>query len=291
MKKIYILAVALVAFAFTGTAQLIEDDMDFYDMAIDISSQSPNYINWSGASGGSEDAFVTDAIAIGARSLSIGNNTTSDVLLLTGNLDGGQYTFSFDYYVTDNSTGFYGLMETDDTGTPVFTITFYPNQAGGGVDEIRVGATVAGTFVLPRDTWVKMTHLIDLDNDTIVVLMDGVEIYSAAYGSTLFGAVDLWSVDSSCDNYFDNFFLDIGLLSYEGFETKGFSTAMRNGQLTLSANEVIDTVAIYNMLGQEVYNARLGAASATINMSEFANGTYIVRASINGTVGSIKVIK
>ncbi|MCF6307486.1 MAG: T9SS type A sorting domain-containing protein [Flavobacteriaceae bacterium] len=291
MKKIYILAVALVAFAFTGTSQLIDDDMDFYDNAIDISSQSPTFDNWSGASGTTEDAFTTDVIAIGTKSLLIGNNTTSDVLLLTGNLNGGQYTFSFDYYVTDGATGFYGLMETDDSSNPAFSVTFYPNQGGAGVDEIRVGGGVAGTYDMPKDTWVKMTHLIDLDADNITVLMDGVEIYNAAYGSTLFGAVDLWSVDGSCENYFDNFFLDEGILATESFDTKGFVTSMRNGQLTLQANEVIDNVAIYNMLGQEVYNSKLGATSSTINMSSFANGTYIVRASINGTVGSIKVIK
>ncbi|PHS64909.1 MAG: hypothetical protein COB12_07490 [Flavobacterium sp.] len=291
MKKIYILAVALVAFAFTGTSQIIEDDMDFYDNAIDISSQSPTFDNWSGTSGTTEDGFTTDVIAIGIKSLLIGNNATSDVILQAGNQNGGQYTFSFDYYVADGATGFYGLMETNDTGTPVFTLTFYPNQGGAGVDEIRVGTGVVGTFDMPKDTWVKMTHLIDLDADTIVVLMDGVEIYNDAYGSTLFGAVDLWSVDGSCENYFDNFFLDEGILATESFDAKGFVTSMRNGQLTLSANEVIDTVAIYNMLGQEVYNSKLGATSAIINMSSYANGTYIVRASINGTVGSIKVIK
>ncbi len=66
---------------------------------------------------------------------------------------------------------------------------------------------------------------------------------------------------------------------------------MSNGTLTLRAQENINSVAIYNMLGQQVYNANVNSMNSTVNMSNLANGTYIVKVNINGVEGSVKVIK
>ncbi len=43
------------------------------------------------------------------------------------------------------------------------------------------------------------------------------------------------------------------------------------------------------MLGQEVYRSATNTSS--INMSNLANGTYIVKVNIAGTEGSVKVVK
>ena len=45
------------------------------------------------------------------------------------------------------------------------------------------------------------------------------------------------------------------------------------------------------MLGQQVYNANVNSMNSTVNMSNLANGTYIVKVNINGVEGSVKVIK
>lgn len=64
-----------------------------------------------------------------------------------------------------------------------------------------------------------------------------------------------------------------------------------NNTLSLSAQNTIDTVTVYNMLGQQVMNVAPNAMSKDLDMSALNNGTYFVRVSINGAVENFKIIK
>ncbi|HIP47808.1 MAG TPA: T9SS type A sorting domain-containing protein [Lutibacter sp.] len=61
--------------------------------------------------------------------------------------------------------------------------------------------------------------------------------------------------------------------------------------LTMTANENITFVSIFNMLGQEVYNEKLSTLEANIDMSRLSNGTYFVKAQVGNTVGAFKIVK
>ncbi len=61
--------------------------------------------------------------------------------------------------------------------------------------------------------------------------------------------------------------------------------------MNLQANENISKVAIYNVLGQEVYSAKINAMTSSVDMSSMASGAYFVKVNINGTEGTVKVIK
>jgi hypothetical protein len=64
-----------------------------------------------------------------------------------------------------------------------------------------------------------------------------------------------------------------------------------NNVLNLQANEAISSVAIFNVLGQEVYSAKVNAMTSQVDMSQMASGAYFVKVNIGGTEGTVKVIK
>jgi len=61
--------------------------------------------------------------------------------------------------------------------------------------------------------------------------------------------------------------------------------------LTMTANENITSIRIFNMLGQEVKNEKLSTLEAHVDMSNLSNGTYFVKAQVGQTVGTFKVVK
>ena len=64
-----------------------------------------------------------------------------------------------------------------------------------------------------------------------------------------------------------------------------------DGVLNLNSLENIDNVVIYNILGQQVLNQTIEATSAELNVSNLTVGAYIMKVSVNGEIGTYKVIK
>lgn len=61
--------------------------------------------------------------------------------------------------------------------------------------------------------------------------------------------------------------------------------------LNLGYINAIDTVQVYNMLGQEVFNTTGSDTKMQINMSSFAKGTYLLKVTSGTVTKNIKVIK
>ena len=61
--------------------------------------------------------------------------------------------------------------------------------------------------------------------------------------------------------------------------------------LNLNSIETIDNVVIYNILGQQVLNDDVAATSGTLDVSNLAVGAYIMKVSVNGEIGTYKIIK
>jgi len=64
-----------------------------------------------------------------------------------------------------------------------------------------------------------------------------------------------------------------------------------DGILNLNSIENIDDVAIYNLLGQQVLNQTIRATSVELNVSNLTVGAYIMKVSVNGQIGTYKIIK
>ena len=82
--------------------------------------------------------------------------------------------------------------------------------------------------------------------------------------------------------------LGVGNSEFTGFQ---YYPNPVNNTLSLRAQNTIDAVSIYNLLGQEVMNVAPNAMSKDIDMSALNSGNYFVRVSINGAVETFKVIK
>jgi len=61
--------------------------------------------------------------------------------------------------------------------------------------------------------------------------------------------------------------------------------------LNLSYSENISQVTIFNLLGQQVLDRKLDATEAKIDMSNFSQGAYLVKISVQNQVKTLKVIK
>ena len=82
-------------------------------------------------------------------------------------------------------------------------------------------------------------------------------------------------------------------LSVDDFESVGFKYFPNpvNDQLSLRAQQTINSVSIYNMLGQEVLRTSPNAMNDEVNMSSLQSGAYFVRVTIGDNSKTIKIIK
>lgn len=62
-------------------------------------------------------------------------------------------------------------------------------------------------------------------------------------------------------------------------------------KLTLKAQQNIQHVSVFNMLGQEVMRTNMNVQRGELDMSSLQSGHYFVKVSINSTVETLKIIK
>jgi subtilisin-like proprotein convertase family protein len=93
-----------------------------------------------------------------------------------------------------------------------------------------------------------------------------------------------------------NYVLDVSCVPVLGLEdtaVDGF-TYFPNPALdvlNVGATNNIDSVSIYNLLGQLVLSQKIDATRSQLNISEFATGSYVMKVTSNGVTGSYTVIK
>ena len=318
MKKNYFLA-AIFSFAMISMNAQFTDDMEAYADGSPLSGQASHWTDW-GCGGGVGCSIVsTTAFAhSGGKSGIIPGDGTTDAVLDLGNKIFGQWGLEFWMYVPAGKEAYFNFQGTVpvSAGTfPVGNIYFNKDSADAGngfIDYGNTDETTWSSFSYPEDQWFKIIVDVDIStgisNSTFAMSVDGDLIVSPGhpfaswdpnaeawdYTDTLsLGGMDLFSITTSNEYYLDDIvFQDSFILGTQNIEAKGFDAFKdRNNILNLKANETINNVAIYNMLGQVVYNSNINATSSTIDMSSFSNGTYIVKVNVNGTEGSIKVIR
>ena len=61
--------------------------------------------------------------------------------------------------------------------------------------------------------------------------------------------------------------------------------------LNLSYTQDISEVSVFNLLGQKVLSKKMNTAEGQIDMTNLAQGTYLLKVSVENQVKTIKVIK
>ena len=115
--------------------------------------------------------------------------------------------------------------------------------------------------------------------------------FDADGSTTYYIAVGGWNVGDT-----GNFQLTVSCpsLSTDEFENQAAFTYYPNpvkNTLTLNAQNTIENVTMYNMLGQEVLSANPNSVDSDIDMSNLANGSYFVKVTIANVTETIRVIK
>ena len=64
-----------------------------------------------------------------------------------------------------------------------------------------------------------------------------------------------------------------------------------NDVLTINARSSIDSITVYNMLGQMVVISTPNTKDSTVDMSEFQTGAYFLQVSIDNTLNTVRIIK
>ncbi|MHA3788959.1 Ig-like domain-containing protein [Flavobacterium hauense] len=82
-------------------------------------------------------------------------------------------------------------------------------------------------------------------------------------------------------------------LGSDRFDVKAFTYSPNpvKNVLTLSYSSAIDTVTVYNMLGQTVLSQRFDATQANVDMINLADGTYMLKVTSGEVSKTVKVLK
>ena len=90
--------------------------------------------------------------------------------------------------------------------------------------------------------------------------------------------------------YFSNSTPTLGLRNIEISGYKVFPNPA-NDQLTIMADDNIENIQVYNLLGQQLINKNSVDNRATINISNLNQGIYVVRTTVDGAIGTKRFIK
>ncbi|MFY0603309.1 MAG: T9SS type A sorting domain-containing protein [Flavobacteriaceae bacterium] len=101
------------------------------------------------------------------------------------------------------------------------------------------------------------------------------------YGNDQTGTFDLCG-------YYDGSTASIGDDEIEGFSL--FPTIVKDN-LTITSQDIVDTITIYNLMGQQVFTRKLNLTNTTVDLTALSSGMYIVKAKVGAKVGTYKIIK
>jgi hypothetical protein len=301
MKKIYFLAIAVCAFAFSTTtnAQIIDDSFDFYTPG-PMGDQAPGvWRNWSGTPGGTTEDIevVTDNSLSGTQSGFIGGSGAQDAVLELGNQTSGDYTLIFQMFIPAGATGYFNFQGEIPAGpvAGVFNSSdIYFNETGGtpGTGDDGDG----NPFSYPEDTWFQVAFYFDLAGPTYDFVVDGVVVSDdRAFGAdSTVGGIDFFSANANTEYWVDDVFFDAGnLLGGNDLGVAEFTVYPNpvKDVLNIQTVSTVDAVTVYDVLGKVVLQAQPDAVSPSINMSALSSGAYLVQVTIGNAVKTVKVIK
>ena len=112
-------------------------------------------------------------------------------------------------------------------------------------------------------------------------------------GQTLYVAVYRYGSSSGIAGPFQLAAYDASLLATNNFKNGTFAAYPNPviDVLNLSYTKEISDVAVYNMLGQQVYAKSLNAKNAQIDLSFLNSGNYVVKLTSDNEVQTLKVLK
>ncbi len=179
----------------------------------------------------------------------------------------------FDFYITDsNLTG------------DVFNVKLV-DFAGGSSEASALEVNINGgtTPQLVANQWVSV--------DVPITALGGVVANNLTRGNVAQIGITTAMVDRV---FYDNiYFHKNTVLSSDSFTTskvKLYPNPTSN-VLNIESLGTIQTISVYNVLGQEVINKALNSTSTSLDVSSLNSGIYVVKTVVDGVTSSTKFIK
>lgn len=147
---------------------VFEDNFDSYTVGQTITTQSTDWQTWSGATGESDDAFISsDQANSASNSMRISND--NDIVYSFNDKNTGVYDVSFNIYIQSGNGACFNIQHEFKENW-AFNLYFYDNDSitfsNGKVDK--------NLMKYNRDQWYDFDFNIDLNNDTIIISVDDV---------------------------------------------------------------------------------------------------------------------
>ncbi|HLV42134.1 MAG TPA: T9SS type A sorting domain-containing protein [Brumimicrobium sp.] len=207
--------------------------------------------------------------------------------------------FSMDIYLTEQeSTSMVtriGLYDTDNGDYR----SFLEFHFGGDISVLAI----AGEGFIFRQTTGKIWPVNTWFNIKIETIGEVSKFYlnnEFIYEPELGGSGTINQLRFEHDNhegimYIDNVITNGQPLSVENLESDLNFTHFYNKEseslVIESANEALEAISVYNLMGQEIINAKLSKNVETIDMKGLNNGIYKVRLTVGNSIKTMKVLK
>lgn len=228
-------------------------------------------------------------------------NADEDFTLETINLNAfigasgsGVNAQAVDVYVYSDSAGSPGSVLTSELGLTPTSQTVVGNNFGFDVWDVAIDVT---DVLLPAQPGVPTTYWIGVSLEPT----DGSNTFWENSTAGLVGLGEAYDDGLGggyvIDNTLEGVYTFAGTcggtagVSENSFEGFAFYPNPTSQNLSLKSVENIESVSLYNLLGQKVLQANVNATTTDVNVSGLTTGTYIMKVTINGQVGTFKVLK
>ncbi|MEM7084606.1 MAG: T9SS type A sorting domain-containing protein [Bacteroidota bacterium] len=184
-------------------------------------------------------------------------------LSIDGNGNGFTYDIDDDFL--------YQLDMANGIATQVGSLGFNADFGGGMVYDPNTNKT----FITSYNPSLGDSQLREVNTDTGLTLVVG----TINPGST--SQIAWGGIVNSID-------LGVGDNALFGFN---FSPNPANDMIQLTSTEAIERIEVYNILGQQLINKVVGVSQGTLDVSNLETGTYLMKVTVNGQLGSYRFIK
>lgn len=192
--------------------------------------------------------------------------------------------FSSDNYDSDASKLIMPALDLTSLADPTLQFSYTSVSWDGDYDDLRLYYKTSAT-----DSWTLLQQYLGASGsnwtNVSLQLPNPSSDYYIAFEATSGYGYGITLDDVLIEEYAT---LSANSSGFNGFQ---YFPNPVNNTLSLRAQNTIDTVSIYNLLGQEVLNLAPNAMSKDIDISVLKSGNYFVRVNINGAMETIKILK
>lgn len=162
-------------------------------------------------------------------------------------------------------------------------------SAGNGTAVASITSPAGASYV----TFFKAPNEMSIETDLEYFFQIGNQCAPATTANITTEAGQAYYVYVVNDGGITDIVIDGTLLGVDENIIEGFSFYPNpaNDVLNLNAKNTIQEVGIYNLLGQQVIGRKVDASSSQLDISSLSTGAYLMKVTVNGQLGTYKVIK